>query len=149
MFGFHRFYIGKIGTGLLWVFTGGFFMFGSVYDFLTLPRQVEEANILAHYRRSLYNRDRLVGPPQRRAPGGIKGESLERVILKTAKENSGITSASEVALEGDIPLETAKKYLEKLVHDGFADIKVTKSGAIVYLFPELAGPGIHENLENF
>jgi TM2 domain-containing membrane protein YozV len=43
--GFHRFYLGKIGTGLLWMFTGGMAMIGSIYDFLTLPFQVREANI--------------------------------------------------------------------------------------------------------
>ena len=31
--GFHRFYCGKIGTGLLWFFTGGFFFFGAFVDF--------------------------------------------------------------------------------------------------------------------
>ena len=148
IFGLHRFYLGKVGSGLLWCFTGGFFLLGSVYDFFTLPRQVEEANIREHYRRSLYERDKLV-VRQQRTTVEIKGESLERVILKTAKKNNGITSASEVALEGDISLETAKKSLEKLARDGFADIRVTKSGAIVYLFSELAGPDIHEELENF
>jgi len=43
--GFHRFYLGKILTGLLWMCTGGLGMVGSVYDFLTLPGQVREANI--------------------------------------------------------------------------------------------------------
>jgi len=44
--GFHRFYLGKIFTGLLWMFTGGLGTIGSIYDFITLPGQVREANIL-------------------------------------------------------------------------------------------------------
>ena len=43
--GFHRFYLGKIPTGLLWMFTGGLGMFGAIYDFFTLPGQVREANL--------------------------------------------------------------------------------------------------------
>lgn len=42
--GLPRFYLGKIGTGLLWLFTGGVFGIGWVYDFLTMNRQVDEKN---------------------------------------------------------------------------------------------------------
>ena len=38
--GFHRFYLGKIGTGILWIITGGFFVVGS----LTLGGHVEQYN---------------------------------------------------------------------------------------------------------
>jgi TM2 domain-containing membrane protein YozV len=44
IFGLHRFYLGKIGTGLLWLLTGGFFLIGIVYDFCTLNEQVNEKN---------------------------------------------------------------------------------------------------------
>ena len=42
--GIHRFYMGKYLTGILWLLTGGFFVFGWVYDFLTLNDQVDELN---------------------------------------------------------------------------------------------------------
>lgn len=44
VFGVHRFYMGKIFTGLIWLFTGGFFLIGYLYDLLTLNEQVAEAN---------------------------------------------------------------------------------------------------------
>lgn len=44
IFGIHRFYLGKIWTGLLWLLTGGFFLIGVVYDFCTLNGQVDEKN---------------------------------------------------------------------------------------------------------
>jgi TM2 domain-containing membrane protein YozV len=42
--GIHRFYMGKIWTGLIWLLTGGLFLVGWLYDFCTLNEQVDELN---------------------------------------------------------------------------------------------------------
>eukprot|EP01138_Halocafeteria_seosinensis_P012655 gb/GECG01012931.1/.p1 GENE.gb/GECG01012931.1/~~gb/GECG01012931.1/.p1 ORF type:complete len:113 (+),score=7.76 gb/GECG01012931.1/:1-339(+) len=42
--GLHRFYVGRWKSGLLWMFTGGFFVVGWLYDFLLIPDFVEEFN---------------------------------------------------------------------------------------------------------
>ena len=44
IFGAHRFYFGKWVTGLIWLFTGGLFLIGYLYDFWTLNEQLDEAN---------------------------------------------------------------------------------------------------------
>lgn len=42
--GIHKFYMGKVGMGLLWLLTGGLLGVGWIYDFWTLNEQVSEAN---------------------------------------------------------------------------------------------------------
>jgi TM2 domain-containing membrane protein YozV len=48
LLGFHRFYIGKYGTGFLWMFTGGIFGMGAFIDLFTLSSQVKKNNLLVN-----------------------------------------------------------------------------------------------------
>jgi TM2 domain-containing membrane protein YozV len=42
--GIHRFYLGKPESGILYLLTGGILGLGIVWDFFTLPFQVDAAN---------------------------------------------------------------------------------------------------------
>ncbi|MDR3342416.1 MAG: TM2 domain-containing protein [Treponema sp.] len=141
--GFHRFYLGKIPTGILWMCTGGLGMVGAIYDFFTLPGQVQEANI----RNTLL---RSIGFPQQQRgwnwryvnDGNIRmvkkeKETVERAILKVAKEQKGVLTPSDVALATNVSIEEAKKNLDTLVSKGFAEIRVRKTGTLVYTIPEM------------
>ena len=156
--GFHRFYLGKLGTGILYFFTGGLGFIGSIYDFFTLPMQVREANLETRYRHALEHggtRDARMedirGDFRRsaRSVRDIGSDSIERIILRTAKKNSGIATPAEVALEADISLDEAKKNLEQLVSKGFAEVRVSKSGNLVFMFRDFATDDVERNLEDF
>ena len=148
--GLHRFYLGKFGTGILYLVTGGIAGLGCIYDLFTLPRQVREANLETRYRQALDYDDRFGdGRENVRRITESSRETIERVILRTAKKNNGIATPSEVALDGNIPIDTAKKHLEKLVSEGFAEMRVSKSGTIVYLFTDFLTAGTEQNLEDF
>jgi TM2 domain-containing membrane protein YozV/predicted transcriptional regulator len=144
--GFHRFYLGKIPTGLLWMFTAGLAGIGSIYDFLTLPGQVREANIrqaiLDSSIRGNINININNRQPWRNVNDGEarivrEKDSIEQIILKTAKANRGVLTASELALSANISVDEAKKTLDTMVSKGFAELRVRESGALVYTIPDL------------
>jgi TM2 domain-containing membrane protein YozV len=143
--GFHRFYLGKKGTGLLWFFTGGLGMVGAVYDFITMQRQVTEANMREDYRLALGMQARGYLPSRVDLPN--RPESIEKVILRAARKNGGAITPGEVALEGDVELDAAKKALDKLAAAGHAEMRIRSSGVVVYVFPEFARDGANDYID--
>lgn len=137
--GFHRFYMGKTGTGILWALSGGLGGVGLVYDFFTLPRQIEEANLRESYRVALDMGRRGYRPLPVELPN--RPESIEKTILRTARKNGGAVTPGEVALEGDFTVEEAKKALDKLAAAGNAEMRIRSSGVVVYVFPEFSREG--------
>ncbi|MEM9282800.1 MAG: NINE protein [Verrucomicrobiota bacterium] len=49
--GIHRMYMGKWFTGIIYMFTGGLFVVGWVYDFCTLNTQISEINAASDERK--------------------------------------------------------------------------------------------------
>lgn len=134
--GFHRFYLGKIGTGILWLLSGGLGGVGCIYDLVTLPRQVREANIGYAAREALgYD---LYGQETGFVPRVRREDSPERVILRLAKANNGMVTAGEVAIEANISIDEAQRQLDSLAKKNIAQVRVRSSGVLVYFFPEFS-----------
>jgi len=135
--GFHRFYLGKIGTGLLWMCSGGLLGIGSLYDLITLSRQVREEN----FKKAVI--EGTVRPNGWRAVNDvhtrkvIEKENIEHVVLKLAKSNKGIITASDLALAAKTPVEEAKKTLDTMISKGHVELRVRQSGSLVYVVPDM------------
>jgi len=143
--GLHRYYLGKIPSGILWTCTAGFFGIGSIYDLFTLPSQVRHANIEKAIRDGRFNPNiniSLNGQPMRVVNDGQAHvvparENPEQAVLRAAKANKGIITASELALSANMSIEDAKKALDKMVSKGHAELRVRQSGSLVYAIPDI------------
>lgn len=132
-------------------------MIGSVYDFFTLPGQVREANMRKALNDQIQRQRRMEsGKPDWRYVSEAQykvmnekreKEHPERAILRIAKENDGILTVSDVALGADMSIDEAKKCLEALVSRGFAELRVRKTGTLVYVIPDMVDRD--EPLEDF
>ena len=136
--GLHRFYLGKAGSGFVWLFTAGLGGVGCIYDFFTLPRQVREANIRAQVEVGMAFRHGIEsGRPEKDAPA--PKARPERVILSLARKNRGTVTPGEAAIEADITVDEARRELDRLASSGTAELRVRTSGVVEYYFPEFSG----------
>jgi hypothetical protein len=147
MSGLHRLYLGKIGSGIIYLVTWGLFGFGTIYDAVTLPEQVREARIRARMRKAIDRRFYEIDGPARQ-PSQPR-ESLEHVILRVAKSEHGIATPAAIALEAKISVDESRSQLDKLVEKGIAEVRVRKNGTIVYAFPDFLDETGETGLESF
>ena len=114
------------------MFSGGLLGIGSIYDLVTLTRQVRDAN---------FNKAILNGTIRLNNTGHPiiinEKENIEYVVLKIAKSNNGIITSSELALASKTSIEEAKKTLDNMVSKGHAELRVRQSGSLVYAIPDL------------
>jgi TM2 domain-containing membrane protein YozV len=144
--GLLRFYLKRYGTGVLYTLTAGFSFIGNILDVVQIPQLVKEANMRHAQREFMIEGDDEVAGP-RAIEDRRPVESIEKVILRSAKANAGLTTPSEVALQSDVSIEEARKSLDYLASKGFAEMRVSKTGAVAYYFPDILTPDSAESYE--
>lgn len=106
--GLHRLYIGKIGTGLLWLFTLGLLGVGQLVDLFTLSGQVDVVNMRKEGGQRI-NQNVVVNvqqalPEKETAPSG----NLQQILHKQTRER--LEELNELKDGG---LITPEEYVEK------------------------------------
>lgn len=133
--GLHRFYNGKVGTGLLWFFTFGLLGIGQLLDLAAIPEMAERRSRQLRHRR--YQLDKFDDPALLHSPSEQK-PPLTIQLLQLAKRRQGRLTVTDCVLETQASFAEVEQQLQQLVRSGYAFVTNHEtSGVIIYEIPEL------------
>ena len=128
--GIHRFYSGKITSGLIYFFTLGFFGFGQFIDLFLIPGMTKERNLRLMYEAAVESRN---NSPQVTLVQNEIDPML--VLLKAAAANNNVLSVGQAMLATELPIEEVEDLLKKSLKQGLAHIDNDETtGAVRYYF---------------
>lgn len=138
--GLHRIYLGRYGTGILWMVTFGLFGVGQVVDLFRMKRLVLESNVregwLPHPRYAPLLNGRRTGPPARSDPA--PASAMQR-LLRAAMASGGTLTVTQAVAATGLGFEEVESVLREMVVKGYVDVdNAPDTGVVVYRFVELA-----------
>ncbi len=133
--GIHRFYSGKITSGLIYFFTLGFFGFGQFVDLFLIPGMTRERNLRLLYESTVEARNnspKVTLVKDNEPP--VKTDPM-LILLKAAAAHDNVLSIGQAMLATELPLEEIEGLLNKALKQNLAHIdNDEQTGAVRYYF---------------
>ncbi len=135
--GLQRIYVGKYGTGFLYLFTWGLFGIGQFIDLFTIPDMVEDANnrLIVHQMAGL-----APGGARAMLPGGHvprNTEEFQVALVQAAGSKGGKLSVAEAVAATGRGFKDVERELNKMAVDGFIEPDSDDNGNLFFRFPGL------------
>ncbi|NJN86445.1 MAG: TM2 domain-containing protein [Leptolyngbyaceae cyanobacterium SL_7_1] len=136
--GLHRLYNGKIGTGLLWLFTGGLLGVGQVIDLFLVPDMAEEQRVRLLRRAGAASYGVGTQPIATQTVPQFTQQQGMLKLLKAAQRNKGKLTVTQAVLATELSFVEVETLLREMMKLGYVSIENDPhTGVIVYYFVEL------------
>ena len=141
--GAHRFYVGEIGWGVVYLLTFGFCGIGQFIDLFTIPGMVRRRNLVDRALSEDLKNDAI-----RNATMVISGirtandvnmdqsneSNMEKTILDLLEDGKQL-SIGRITAKSDLPYTEVRKKLKELVTNGVLKEAITEEGTAKYYLP--------------
>lgn len=137
--GLQRLYAGKIGSGLLYLFTFGLLGIGQLVDLFLIPNMVRDYNARLALR-GVDTADLLMAggsllAPVKRIPRTT--EEFQVALVQAAQEHEGRLTIPEAVSSTGRSFKDVKAQLDAMAVNGYIELDSDDEGSMYYKFPGL------------